>query len=711
MKQWYTAQELAGLAGMPGTDRAIQIRAKKEAWEGRRREGSKAQEYAFASLPADTQSALLAASLAQAPAVVLPQAETLPAVVAGSVTELASWQRECAEARLAIVREIQRMAGTVGMTRAVMEMVNRAGLGNLPDHLQGLVRVANAKAGEGRTLSRSRLYDWCRLVDQAGSQSPVALLAPKARAQAIPAWASPLLKAWGQPQKPALTDVLDKLRQVLPADQMPSYHQAYRFLTQRMGKVDVQRGRMGSRELKNIKGFIRRDSSMLLPGDVYTADGHCFDAEVAHPMHGQAFRPEITAIIDVASRRLVGWSCDLAESRWAVLDALRCAAVRHGIPAIFYVDNGSGYCNDLMQAEGVGLLARLHTDMRHALPYNSQAKGVIERSHQTLWVKAAQKLPTFIGKSMDGEAKQKVHRLTRKDIAAVGSSRLLPTWSDFVAMAQAVVDEYNNTPHRALPKIHDAQINKRRHMTPNEAWALAERDGFQAEMLAAHEAQDLFRPYTLRTVRRCEIELFNNRYYSRDLEQYHGEQVQVGYEIHDATHVLVRDMEGRLIARADWNANKRDYFPQPVVEQARQQRMEGRLKRLKKQEAEIILEKKPAAVLEHLESVRIPGLDLSRAALERSFAALNAEPAVVAPQPRTLTLAQDSVVSIPETNNALDGQRKYQHWQTVNQQKARGEALTPEEEEFWGWFQATQAFRTWSRFYQDHQDLRQQALA
>jgi putative transposase len=68
--------------------------------------------------------------------------------------------------------------------------------------------------------------------------------------------------------------------------------------------------------MKNIKPFVRRDISQLQPNDVWTADGHTFDAEVQHPMHGRPFRPEITAIIDVATRRIIGWSVGLAESVW-----------------------------------------------------------------------------------------------------------------------------------------------------------------------------------------------------------------------------------------------------------------------------------------------------------------------------------------------------------------------------------------------------------
>ncbi|TCB83728.1 DUF1018 domain-containing protein [Acinetobacter sp. ANC 3791] len=236
--------------------------------------------------------------------------------------------------------------------------------------MQEAVTKANAKSGENRTISRRSIFDWMKAVDDAEQHkiAVISVLAPKQRVTQIPSWASELLRLWGQPQKPTLTVCLEQLPQYLDANvERPTYAQAYRFLNEKMGKVDVMRGRMGKRELKNIQPFIRRDTSLLLPTDVYTADGHCFDAEVAHPMHGKPFRPEITSIIDVATRRLVGWSVSLSESSWCVLDAIRMSATECGIPAIFYVDNGSGYKNDMLKAQGRGVMARLNTEVSHAL--------------------------------------------------------------------------------------------------------------------------------------------------------------------------------------------------------------------------------------------------------------------------------------------------------------------------------------------------------
>ena len=58
---WYSAKELAGLPGMPGTERGVKKAAERNSWEGQQRLSSKAIEYAFAVLPTETQNALLLA--------------------------------------------------------------------------------------------------------------------------------------------------------------------------------------------------------------------------------------------------------------------------------------------------------------------------------------------------------------------------------------------------------------------------------------------------------------------------------------------------------------------------------------------------------------------------------------------------------------------------------------------------------------------------
>jgi len=63
MKTHYTARELAGLSGMPSTERAIQIKATRENWPFQKRSGrGGGREYPLTCLPAETRAALFASN-------------------------------------------------------------------------------------------------------------------------------------------------------------------------------------------------------------------------------------------------------------------------------------------------------------------------------------------------------------------------------------------------------------------------------------------------------------------------------------------------------------------------------------------------------------------------------------------------------------------------------------------------------------------------
>ena len=578
------------LSGLPASERGMRDRVEKDGWQSRQveakggRGGVKTEYQPPAPIMALIKEKLLQNMVLQpTPDVnfVAPRnCSTDLTLKPANPGHLKDWQREIGEARAAICMEVKRLAEVGGIERAIRTVIDLAAKEALAPQLQRLVPVANAKAGTGRMLSRTTLYRW--LKELPNSDAPVgnvARLAPKTReANEIPAWAPYLLNIYSQPQKPSLAYCVEQLIVKLPGDiAAPSYAAAHRFI-QKMSNIDRERGRMGSREIKNILPFVRRDTKGMWPTDCYTADGHTFDAEVAHPAHGKAFRPEITTVLDIATRKAVGWSIGLAESTWAVLDALRNACETGGIPAIFYVDNGSGYKNATMSDESTGFMARLSIRLEHSLPYNSQARGIIERAHQTIWVRGAKTLPTYMGAQMDPQAKQKVFKLTRKEIKTTGTSRILIEWSDFVTWCQQQIDAYNNKPHSSLPKIRAVDGTKR-HQTPNEAWEQAMQEGWKPVEIEQHERDDLFRPYKTCKIIRGEVRLFNNVYFSHELAHHHGETAQVGYDIHDASRVWVRERSGRLICVAEFEANKRAYFAESVQDQANYKRMQGRIKR------------------------------------------------------------------------------------------------------------------------------------
>lgn len=60
-KEWYSASELAGFPGMPGTVQNVNARAKRENWECRKRASrGGGKEYRITSLPEITRLALIA---------------------------------------------------------------------------------------------------------------------------------------------------------------------------------------------------------------------------------------------------------------------------------------------------------------------------------------------------------------------------------------------------------------------------------------------------------------------------------------------------------------------------------------------------------------------------------------------------------------------------------------------------------------------------
>lgn len=572
MTQAVTLNEISAACGI--SKQGAAQRATREGWRfdevaGR---GGMKRCYALAELPLSVRNAIQKTRVAAA-LPIIAQEIAAPIVLKAPESALTDKQRLERNARIGVKAAIQRTMVEAGCSQesALHTLLNNARAGLLDGvttNMLRLARDARGRAGDGfpsiRTLKR-----WITAAD----------LAPKTRQQemTVPEWAKAFLGLYQQPQKPTVESAYRQFCDATPETGRPSIHQVRRFLA-KLGTVTRERGRMGARELKNIQPFVRRDFSMLEPNDVWSADGHTFDAEVQHPFHGRPFRPEITVFVDIATRRAVGWSVNLSESTIAVADALRNAVENNGVPALIYVDNGSGYKNAFMNDEATGLVGRIGATMTHSLPYNSQAKGVIERLHHTLWVDGAKLLPSYIGAAMDREARLAQFKLTRKALKAGGAMPLMP-WDLFVQWCEQRIADYNTRSHRSLGGT-----------SPELTLRAFHAKGWVPHVLEQDELATLFRPRVTRTLARAEIRVFNNIYFARELEEFHGLEVHVAYDIHDASRIWVYLPSGQLLCEAQVNGNSKHYFPVPVVEQARQTRAKGRLARVDAKREEILEE-------------------------------------------------------------------------------------------------------------------------
>lgn len=679
MKDYRTAKELAGLDGMPGTERGVLKKATRESWSFENKTGrGGGKAFHVSSLPEATKDHLHRLAMEADGKTLVPVPAVSKAVVKQepaslqALTELKDWQREIFEARLSLYNEFKQLRSLFGTSKAVDKLVIMAQTGTLPEHLQQMVVLANARRGESRTLSKSMILGWDRAVKAHGTMA----LAPRSvKERRIPVWAPLFIKCYGQPQNPSLAEAMEAMAKILPEGMtMPSYHQVYRFHTKR-SRLDRERGRKTGSEFKALKGYRKRDTSELLPQQVGVCDGHSFKAKVAHPIHGNPFKPEICSVIDAATRMITGWSVGLAESAQTVAGAIRHAATVNeskpygGVFAILYTDGGSGNMAGVNTDELTGLFSRIGTTHKVGIPGNAQGRGLIERLNSSLWIRSAKELPTYMGRQMDKQTNRAMYLLVNREIKNNGTSERLPTWPQFLEHCQQSVDAYNQRPHSSLPKITDPETGYRRHMSPLEMWSWHISQGWNPEecRLSEAEIEILFLPREARVVQRSSVEIFKNTYFNKVLEHYEGETVQVAYDIHDGERVQVWNGDGQMICHAIFEKNRTSYFPIPEVERASNQRAKRR--------SQILLDK-----LDEIEAERRGVIDIMPEAKVIDFKASSPKIQVDRAQLQ-MEMAAMAAVEIP-----TDDKGKYTFWKELDARNSAGENLDEKELRFYNSF-------------------------
>ncbi|MBF0096263.1 MAG: transposase [Magnetococcales bacterium] len=571
---WATAAQLAGLPGLPQSERGVRLYAERAGLIKRKKKAGKGWEYHTGLLPAEAKKML---SEQEALPVEVTESAALPVVIPPrcdirQTLDLKKWQRDIMDARLIVLREVERVAEEMTISEAIGVVVALAADGTLPSAVQAAVPVALAKKGG---LSASTIRRW-----QAAEKLGLGALAPTAVERGEPEWVRPFMAVYRAPSRPTVADTLRQMgERGVAAHLIPSYAQALRHVNA-IGEVEASKGRMTLNLLRTRLPFIRRYTGDLQPGDVVNGDGHLFYALVRHPNTGKRYQPEVTEIFDVATRRHIGWSIAFAESTLAVMDALRMAVEDLGVPRIVHYDNGSGVRNKNFQDEVTGLKTRLGFEFYHQTPGNPQAGGIVERGHQQILIPAARRFATYVGRRGKDDGLRRIVE-KRLDEGKIH----LPTIEEVVAVIDTLREQYNNRPHSSLPLMTDPVTGKRRHESPNEALQRHFNNGWRPVKVDTLEE---FRLEEVRNVVRGEIRFHSMIYANAEgLRGLHG-QVRVRYDPRDGSKIWVwsLDKDDRFICEALKDGNSAPYLIDSVQEHAEQKRLRGQLQRLDRKRLE-----------------------------------------------------------------------------------------------------------------------------
>ena len=628
-----SSSELANLRlpNLQVSRQAIEKRAKTQGWpyieEVGKARGGRLKKYLIASLPAEIRAAIMKRQadeiLAKSDPPPLPSTTKVQRQkmlqLGLPINELAGRlndkQQDVSHARAVFVAEVCKMRDTAGMSlrAAAVYVENQIKMGLLPEQLMRYVPIANARSNGKRGISWRSLINWVKESEgvERGSAVLVALAPRKPheeRSLMAIEWLPDWLGVWADPNKPSLKRCYrvfaHRYAMKHGADAVPSESQVA-YVHKKLPEVLKRRGRDTGAAYKAIMPYVSRDWLMFAPNTIWVGDGHGFKAKVAHPIHGAPFQPEITAIIDASTRFVVGWTVSLAESTVAHADALRNAMTHNEPPLMYYTDNGSGPTGKMLDDEVTGILTRLGIEHPTGLPGNPQGRGIIERLWQTVTIPLARTYETFVGDSADSTTKTlNIRKLNSaihaerqgKDLSEeqLRYRKKLPSFAQFLRDLENAFNDYNlNHLHSELKKVAGAEF-----ATPAAYREMRLSEEQMTNTPLSHtELELMYRPEVERTASRGLISLFGNSYFSMELAEYHGESVRVGYDLHDASEVIVKRMDGSFICKARFEGNKVPGMPVARIDQLKAERVKNAVKRHEDKIALAKAELKPA--LEH----------------------------------------------------------------------------------------------------------------
>jgi transposase InsO family protein len=536
---WFDARRLAGLPGLPGTERGVLKMAQREGWSARKRPQGKGWEYSFEVLPAAAQAAVL---LSQRPAHLQPARQSKAARDEAHIRTL--WAR--------YEQVPQDMKDVAARRLAALQAVNKL---VEQDHrlLDARGAVAAQLQRDGmRGASAPSLGRWAAAVAGLEPQHWVAALVPNytggtATAE-IPEEAWDTFKAdYLRLEAPTATSCYERLQRIAKVRGwvLPSLDTFERRIAKLPRGVRIL-AREGEEALMRTFPAQERDRTVFHALEAVNADGHKFDVFVRTPM-GDVVRPMMVGVQDLYSGKILGWRIAETESADLARMAFRDAISRYGIPTHAWLDNGRGFASKMLtggvanrfrfkvrEDDPTGVLVGMGVQIHWATPYHGQAKP-IERAWRDFCDRIA-KHPEFAGAYTGNKPDAKPENYGSKAVA----------WDLFVRVVEQEI------------AAHNARTKRRTRVCGGV-------HSFD-DVFAASYAQSTIRKATDEQLRQLlltaevvsadrlegAVRLSGNRYWCEALSEHAGQKVLVRFDP-DALHteVQVYTLANVYIGQAD----------------------------------------------------------------------------------------------------------------------------------------------------------------
>lgn len=479
-KEWFTPTELAGLPGLPSTDRNVRTKAQKELWKSQKRTKGKGSEYHISSLPLETRSYLqkmMVSKLAKSDKATQEAVKDVALFEGGEKQSFASTRQARMKSAIALnsLPESQqnranaraRIVELRAMFLEPFKLANNLVAGEhefVNAYNSGLLELDNWILREVSQVSFSTLRRWKKQLEQEG----IARLAGKYESNKK----SGLIEQQPEIQnylialitnKPHLAKrpnvmhrMLKEKSSAFPHWNIPSASSVCRWRDKWLAGNGAKFTNLTNPDAYNNKHrplYGKMYPWISAPNDCWEFDSTPTDVQLN--VDGKLVRHSIIAAIDVYSRRVKLLLAPTSSSEGICL-LLRKCILDWGVlnpGGVARTDNGSDYVSHRVST----VMQMLDLDQSRANPFSGWEKPYVERFFGTLSRALFELLPGYIGHSVSdrqqieaakafaqriGEGKKKLEREALE--LALTPAQLEEVMNDWLE------HRYNHTAHEGL---------------------------------------------------------------------------------------------------------------------------------------------------------------------------------------------------------------------------------------------------------------------